>query len=60
MLRDSAFEHAQLPLSNQIASISNKIYYLVMLISEGMTRPRNARNMLYTRNSHELAMFVAR
>jgi hypothetical protein len=37
-----------------------KIYYLVMLISEGMTRPRNAWNMLYTRNSHELAMFVAR
>jgi hypothetical protein len=37
-----------------------KIYYLVMLILEGMTRSRNAWNMLYTRNSHELAMFVAR
>ena len=36
------------------------LYDLAMLISEGMTRSRNARSQVYTRNSHKLAMFVAR
>ena len=36
------------------------LYDLAMLISEGMTRSRNAEVKLYTRNSHKLAMFVAR
>ena len=54
MLHKDAFEHVQISSSNQIASISTIIYYLVM------TTPQNACNKLCTRNSHELVVFVAR